>query len=137
MLEKLEAIDHKFAELERLAEKQGYVSTMLGRRRVIADVDVSGRDKGFLRRVAVNAPIQGTAADMIKLAMIRLDRRMRAQRLPLAMLLQIHDELLFECPEEFKEEAVRIVRQEMQGVAELKVPLEVDVRWGYNWESAH
>ena len=126
-----------FAELEETAGRQGFVSTMFGRRRVIADIDTGGRDQGFLRRVAVNAPIQGTAADIIKLAMIRLDRLIRGGKLPIMMILQIHDELVFECLEEFKEEAVQIARREMCSAAELKVPLEVDVQWGYNWESAH
>ncbi len=86
-----------FKEVEARAERDGFVTTLFGRRRVISNIDISGRDKGFLRRVAINAPIQGTAADIIKLAMIKIDEAVEDEVLPLTMILQIHDELLFEC----------------------------------------
>lgn len=126
-----------FARLESEAETLGYVTTMFGRRRVLSDIDSSGRDHGFLARVAVNAPIQGTAADIIKLAMIALDRTIRERRLPLTMLLQIHDELVFEAEEKFVDEAVALVRTEMEQVVQLDVPLKVTARAGINWQEAH
>jgi DNA polymerase I len=126
-----------FAELEEAARSHGFVSTLFGRRRVIGDIDTSGRDQGFLRRAAINAPIQGTSADIIKMAMARIDHRIRADKLPLAMIMQIHDELVFECRVDFKEEAIELVRREMEQVVRLSVPLEVDVKWGYNWDEAH
>ena len=86
-----------FAELVEGAERNGYVSTITGRRRRISDLDMEGRDKGFLQRVANNAPIQGSAADLIKMAMISIDKRISTEKLDFEMLLQIHDELVFEC----------------------------------------
>ena len=126
-----------FDELEERAERDGFVTTLFGRRRVLSDLDVSGRDRGFLRRAAVNAPIQGTAADIIKLAMVRIDERIRREGFPLDMLLQIHDELVFECAEPVREEAQALVRHEMETVVELAVPLEVGLGCGRNWEEAH
>lgn len=126
-----------FAKLERDARDKGYVSTLFGRKRFIADIDTSDRDQGFVVRAAMNAPIQGTAADLMKIAMLRLDRRIRSAGRPERLLLQIHDELVFECPAAAQHEAVTLIRREMEQVAEFKVPLRVDVGVGKNWEEAH
>lgn len=126
-----------FKRLEEDAVRSGAVSTLFGRRRIISDLDTSGRDKGFALRAAINAPIQGTAADIIKLAMVRLEERIEREELPFKLILQIHDELLFECKREFVDEATEIIRQEMEQVIELKVPLKVDVGVGGNWQEAH
>ena len=126
-----------------LCREQGYVTTLFNRRRAIdgvRPVPPGLREKsGTLRylnvpeRTAVNAVIQGTAADLIKLAMIRIQDRLRQEKLPGRMLLQIHDELLFETPPAAAAELATLVRQEMSTVAELAVPLKVDVKIGPNW----
>ena len=126
-----------FAALEEQGETQGFVSTMFGRKRFLRDIDASGRDKNFLKRVAINAPIQGTAADIIKLAMISIDRKIRDEKLPVKLILQIHDELLFEVDKEFAEQAAEIIKAEMENVVNLNVPLSVDVGVGSNWNQAH
>lgn len=126
-----------YDELIEAADKQGYVTTIFGRRRVIGSVNTSGRDRNFLSRVAVNAPIQGSAADLIKLAMVKLSKRIRDDSVPLNLLVQVHDELMFECPAAYKESALLLIREEMEGVVDLKVPLKVDVGWGENWQEAH
>lgn len=125
-----------FAELEEAATRDGYVTSLLGRKRFIAHIDASGRDAGFARRAALNAPIQGSAADIVKLAMICLDRRIRSEKLPLEMLLQIHDELVFECAADQVQSMVQIVQNEMEHAIELSVPLKVDVGFGRTWREA-
>jgi len=126
-----------FASLESDIESKGAVFTLFGRRRVVADINSTGRDHGFVRRAAMNAPIQGTAADLIKLAMIKIEDKIAADRLPLKLVMQIHDELVFECDNRFKDEAIKLVRHEMEHVAELRVPLEVELSCGRNWQEAH
>lgn len=135
--ERYQGIREVFASFERCAEEQGYVKTLFGRRRVISEIDASGRARGFSNRAAMNAPIQGTAADIVKAAMIRIDRMIEDEKLPLALLLQIHDELLFECRKEACDDMTKIIRHEMEHVTELRVPLKVEVGAGGNWEEAH
>jgi DNA polymerase-1 len=124
--------------------EQGYVTTLFDRRRAIQGVrpvppGLREPKTGALRqlnvpeRTAVNAVIQGTAADLIKLAMIRIHRRLREEQSPARMLLQIHDELLFETPPNAARDLARLVQEEMSSVAELDVPLKVDVKVGPNW----
>ncbi len=116
------------------ARKDGYTTTLFGRRRPITDLDSRNpAARGFAERTAVNSPIQGTAADLIKLAMIAVDRRLREQKLQTRMLLQVHDELLFEVPEAEIEPVAELVKQEMERVHELDVPLIADVHSGPNW----
>jgi len=122
--------------LEKDATEKGYVTTHFGRKRFLADIDAEGRDKGFLMRAALNAPLQGTAADLIKIAMIRLDRWIASSEAPMKMILQIHDELVFECAESFVSEAEREIRSTMEGAASLVVPLKVDVGHGVTWQEA-
>jgi DNA polymerase-1 len=126
-----------FARLEHDVSSQGFVTTLFGRKRFASDIDSSNRDQGFVLRAALNAPIQGTAADLIKLAMIRIDKRIRTEELPVAMLLQIHDELVFECPEDICESVMTLVRNEMENVVQFSVPLVVDIGSGKNWQEAH
>ncbi|MCB0319954.1 MAG: DNA polymerase I, partial [Bdellovibrionales bacterium] len=130
-----------FASLEQQLDSVGEVRTLFGRRRLVSEIDVRGRDgsrdSGFVRRASLNAPLQGSAADIIKLAMIRIDKRLMAAGDPFQMILQVHDELLFEVPEENVELAVDLIREEMEHVVELLVPLEVSVAKGRNWEEAH
>lgn len=114
------------------------VRTLYGRRRKLPELQSKDpRQKAFGERIAVNTPIQGTAADLIKIAMIRLDRRIREDELPVRMLLQVHDELVFEVDDSRRDEIRDIVCAEMENVAELLVPLAVEAGFGANWAEAH
>jgi DNA polymerase-1 len=120
------------------ARADGFVTTMLGRRRYLPDIshtDVNRRR--FAERIAVNTPIQGTAADMIKLAMIRLDARLRSEKYRARMILQVHDELLFEAPPDECDKLIEMTRAEMSGALKLRVPVRVDIGIGDNWLTAH
>jgi DNA polymerase-1 len=88
-------------------------------------------------RAAINTPIQGTAADLIKMAMVAIDRRLEQERLRTRMLLQVHDELLFEVPEKEAKQVEKLIREVMEGVMPLRVPLRVDIGTGKNWAEAH
>lgn len=120
--------------IRHLVRRQGYVETLLGRRRYFPML-VGQPMNAKLReeREAINAPIQGTAADIMKLAMIRISQRLREASLHGQMLLQVHDEVVIECPENELKETVRLVRQEMENAYPLRVPLVSDARWGKNW----
>jgi DNA polymerase-1 len=110
------------------------VRTLFGRVRPIPDIQSRNPNlRGFAERTAVNTPLQGTAADMIKIAMIRIDQKLRTQKLQTKMTLQVHDELLFEVPEEEIEAASALVKQEMENVIKLNVPIVVDIGIGQNW----
>ncbi len=124
-------LDATIAEVRRT----GVAKTIHGRQRPIPDMDSRNPNaRGFAERTAVNTPLQGTAADLIKLAMIRIDRKL--ETLQTKMLLQVHDELVFEAPPEEVEEVRVMVKAEMEGVARLEVPLVVDVGVGGNWRDA-
>ena len=115
------------------AKKNGFSTTMYGRRRPIGDLDSKNpAARGFAERIAVNSPIQGTAADLIKLAMLKVDERLRREGLRARMLLQVHDELLFEAPDNEVETVGKLAKEEMEGVADLKVPLIADLKAGPN-----
>jgi DNA polymerase-1 len=121
------------------AEKTGKTSTLLGRIRQLPEIHSTNRNiRGFAERTAVNTPIQGTAADLIKLAMIRIDGILREKGLRAAMLLTVHDELVFEVPADELETMRRLVGDAMENVwPELKVPLKVNIDTGANWAEAH
>ncbi|HLK86104.1 MAG TPA: DNA polymerase I [Candidatus Binataceae bacterium] len=126
---------HKYLR-ESLAEarERGWVATMYGRRRYLPELNSpQGGARNQAERIATNTPLQGTAADLIKLAMIRLDGVIKKQKLGARILLQVHDELLLEVPEAELEVVTRAAKQEMEGVAELKVPLRVELKRGPNW----
>ncbi len=117
--------------------RKGYVSTILGRRRAIRGVRANaGRSRNLAERTAVNTVIQGSAADLIKRAMITIHARLRREGLAARMLLQIHDELIFEVPAEELPRLAALVREEMAGAAALRVPLKVDLKAGPNWADA-
>ncbi|UCE01933.1 MAG: DNA polymerase I [Candidatus Latescibacterota bacterium] len=120
------------------ARTQGFVTTLLGRRLVLPDLQ-SGHpgQRAAAERVAVNAPIQGSAADLIKTAMVRVHRRLRQREMRARMILQVHDELLFEAPQAELELLADIVRVEMEGAMQLSVPIVVDVGVGRDWAEAH
>jgi DNA polymerase-1 len=114
--------------------REGAVRTMFGRMRPIPDIESRNpNQRGFAERTAVNTPLQGTAADLIKLAMIVIDRELRGRGLKTRMVLQVHDELLFEVPLEEEAEVDQLVREAMEGVVKLDVPLVADVAFGANW----
>lgn len=119
------------------AKKDGYVTTLFGRRRPVPELKSSNfMQRSFGERVAMNAPIQGTAADIIKIAMIRVADRLKAEKLKSRLILQIHDELLIEAAESEVEEVKKILAEEMQGAADLAVNLEIDMHTGKNWYEA-
>ena len=121
-------------ETKAQARHDGYVSTVLGRRRYIPDIGASNMHvRQAAERVAVNMPIQGTAADIMKLAMIRVHSRLHSEGVRSLMLLQVHDELLFETPNEELEALTEMVQEEMPLALEMTVPLRVDVKMGYSW----
>jgi DNA polymerase I len=123
--------------IDRLLEetrREQRVRTLFGRVRPIPDMQSRNANlRGFAERTAVNTPLQGTAADLIKIAMIRIDRLLREEKLQTRMTLQVHDELLFDVPEKEVEQVKQLVRQEMETVIELKVPIVVDCGVGPNW----
>ena len=121
-------------EMKEQAKEKGFVSTLLGRRRYIPEIRSRNPGvRGFGERLATNSPIQGTAADLIKIAMIRLHDRLAASGTGSRMLLQVHDELLFEVPETAMDETLDIVREDMEGAIVLDVPLRVDTGVGASW----
>jgi DNA polymerase-1 len=135
--ERYAGVKEFFDRLKFDARANGFAETMFGRRRIMDELfDGTRRQRSFAERVAVNMPIQGTAADIIKLAMIELDQEIEEKDLQLRMLLQVHDELVFECPPDISDEAAELVRDRMEGVAELDVPLEVDLGTGASWYEA-
>ncbi len=119
------------------AKRHGYVRTLLGRRRTIADISSRNQTaRNAAERLAVNTVVQGTAADMIKLAMIRIHRRIEKEARPSRMLIQVHDELVFETPTNAVNEEAAMIREEMAAALLLSVPVKVDVGWGKNWLDA-
>ncbi|WP_278983140.1 DNA polymerase I [Segatella bryantii] len=120
------------------ARKTGYAETIFGRRRYLADINShNGTVRGFAERNAINAPIQGSEADIIKVAMIKIWNRFRQEGIKSKMILQVHDELNFSVYPEEKEKVEQIVIQEMQNAFHLDVPLTADAGWGNNWLEAH
>ena len=121
-----------------VARSKGYAETLLGRRRYLPQITSRNpRDRAFAERVALNMPIQGTQADMIKLAMVHVARRLRADGLAARMILQVHDELVFEVPDGEVDALTALVQHEMAGAFPLDVPVVVDVGVGPNWLDAH
>ncbi len=120
------------------AREVGYTMTLMNRKRYLPDLKSQNRQvRESAERVAINSPVQGSAADLIKLAMIQLAKKISKKKLKSRMILQVHDELVFECPEEEEQEMRALVKKEMEEVVSLKVPLIVDMGWGENWNTAH
>ena len=132
--EKYPGVKQYIESTKEQARKKGYVQTLLGRRRFIPEIDSSNRQvREAAERMAINMPVQGTSADIIKVAMINLDREMEKRRMKGKMLLQVHDELIFEVPEDELEEMRQLVSKIMSTALELSVPLKVDTKVGNNW----
>lgn len=132
--EKYPGVKQYLESTKEQARETGHVQTLLGRRRSIPEINSSNRQvREAAERMAINMPVQGTSADIIKVAMINLYREMQKRQLKSKMLLQVHDELVFEVPEEELEEMRRLVPQAMSTALELSVPLKVDIKTGNNW----
>lgn len=129
----------EYMELSKeAAREKGYAETIFGRRRYLPDINSqNGTVRGFAERNAINAPIQGSEADIIKVAMIRIHRRFQQEGIRSKMILQVHDELNFSVYPEEQEKVERIVLEEMQNAYKLRVPLVADAGWGNNWLEAH
>jgi DNA polymerase-1 len=130
---------HEYMEkAKEIARQKGYAETIFGRRRYLADINShNGTVRGYAERNAINAPIQGSEADIIKVAMIRIWQRFRKEGIQSKMILQVHDELNFSVYPEEKEKVEKIVLEEMQNAYHLNVPLIADAGWGKNWLEAH
>ena len=120
------------------ARREGYVTTLLKRRRYLPEINSpQPAIRQFAERMAINAPIQGTAADLIKVAMVRIFRRIKEKGITAAMIMQVHDELVFEAPVAEREALTALVREGMEGVVKLRIPLRVEIAAGKNWDEAH
>ncbi len=120
------------------ARELGYTQTICGRRCYLRDINSANATvRGFAERNAINAPIQGSAADIIKIAMVRIHRRLAAEGLRTKMILQVHDELNFSVPPDERDRVQQLVVEEMQAAIALRVPLIADCGWGTNWLEAH
>lgn len=132
--QRLPGVNAYMEDCLRQARERGYVVTLLGRRRYLPELSSpQGGARAQAERIAINTPIQGTAADLIKVAMVHLDRRLRGLRYQARMVLQVHDELLFEVEKDGLEEVSALVREQMENVAQLRVSLRVEMKSGLNW----
>lgn len=135
--EKYSGVHAYMTQVVERAKADGYVSTLMGRRRWLPELKSSNFNlRSFGERVALNMPIQGTAADLIKKAMLRVDGRLRREELEARLVLQVHDELIVECPEGEAEQVQRLLAEEMEHVAELAVPLTAEAHAGKSWAEA-
>jgi DNA polymerase-1 len=136
--EKYAGVRRYMDEIVETAKKEGCVSTLYGRRRWVPEISSPNHNiRSFGERVALNTPIQGTAADVIKLAMLAVDRRLKKEKLSARLVLQVHDELIVECPECEEEQVKKLVKEEMEGVARLSVTLTAEAKSGKSWAEAH
>lgn len=136
-LESFPGVKQYMEDVVSKAKEDGYVSTLMNRRRYLPEINARNfNQRSFAERTAMNTPIQGTAADIIKKAMVEMDKRLKDEKLETRMLLQVHDELIFEAPEEEIETLKRIVPDVMETAIELVVPLKVDYEYGSTWYDA-
>ena len=120
------------------ARENGYVETIMGRRRYLRDINSANMTvRGYAERNAINAPIQGSAADMIKIAMINIHADMKAQNLVSKMTMQVHDELVFDVVKTEKEQVKAIIAHRMKTAIKTEVPIEIEIGEGINWLAAH
>ncbi|UOF92665.1 DNA polymerase I [Fodinisporobacter ferrooxydans] len=134
---KFKGVKRFMDEIVAKAREDGYVTTMLNRRRYLPDIHSKNFNlRSFAERTAMNTPIQGTAADIIKKAMVNIDKVLKEQSFHARMLLQVHDELIFECPPEELESLQEVVREQMEHALTLRVPLKVDIHYGPTWYEA-
>ena len=136
-LETYPGIKEYMDNLKKEAYKNGYVKTLFGRVRVIDELKSNNfmvRSSG--ERMALNTPIQGTSADIIKIAMINVHNELKKRNLNAKMIIQVHDEILIDCPKNELDEVIKIVKDKMENVYKLRVPLKVDINYGNNWYEA-
>ena len=137
-LEKYHGVREYMDRVIKEAKERGYVETLFGRRRPVPELKASNfNTRSFGERVARNMPIQGTAADIIKLAMVNVRRRLRAEGLEARLILQVHDELIAECPEREAERVAALLEEEMERAVQLSVPLTAEAHSGHSWSEAH
>jgi DNA polymerase-1 len=137
-LDKYHGVRDYMKNIVEVAKSQGYVSTLYGRRRYLPELKSSNFNmRSFGERVALNMPVQGTAADVIKLAMVNVYKRLKSEQLSARLILQVHDELIVECPGEEAEKVQQILTEEMENVAKLAVPLIAEAHIGHSWAEAH
>lgn len=137
-LAKFPELDAYMARLKDAARAQGYVTTYYGRKCVISGIhDKNGAKRQFAERQAINAPLQGTAADIVKMAMVAVDHQIRTGQIRAKLLLQVHDELVLEVRESDAPAVAAQVKAVMEGVASFSIPLEVEAKWAKNWSDAH
>ena len=137
-LEKYHGVRDYMKKIVEQAKEDGYVTTLYGRRRDLPELKSGNfNTRAFGERVALNMPIQGTAADIIKIAMVNVAKRLRDEGLQARLILQVHDELIAECPEEETEMVKKILQEEMEGAVRLSVPLTCEAKSGKNWAEAH
>jgi DNA polymerase-1 len=136
-LEKYAGVREYMSRIVNSAKKLGYVATLFGRRRYLPELKASNFNmRSFGERVALNMPIQGTAADIIKIAMINVSNRLKAEGLKARLILQVHDELIVECPEGEADVVCKVLREEMENAVRLTVPLVAETRAGKSWFEA-
>ena len=137
-LDKYSGVHEYMKHIVEQAKTDGYVKTLYNRRRALPELKSTNFNmRSFGERVALNMPIQGTAADIIKLAMVNVYNRLKTEGLKSKLILQVHDELICECPEDEADAVIKILTEEMSGVAKLSVPLIVDAKTGHSWAEAH
>ena len=137
-LDKYSGVSRYMKDIVEQAKADGFVKTVYNRRRALPELSSSNHNlRSFGERVALNMPIQGTAADIIKLAMINVYNRLKLEGLKSKLILQVHDELICECQNDEVEAVMRILEEEMSGAAKLSVPLLVDAKQGHSWAEAH
>ena len=137
-LDKYHGVRDYMKHIVAKAKEDGYVATLFGRRRWLPELKSSNFNvRSFGERVALNMPVQGTAADVIKLAMVNVHRRLREEKLQARLILQVHDELIVECPEAEAETVQRLLAEEMENAVHLSVPLTADAHIGHSWAEAH
>ena len=127
-------VHHYMESIKQSARENGYVETLFGRRRALPELNSKNFNlRSFGERAAMNTPIQGTAADIIKIAMLRVRDRLKAEGFEARLILQVHDELILEAPEHEAERAAALLREEMEHAAELRVPLVAEAKIGHSW----
>ena len=137
-LDKYHGVRDYMKQIVAQAKKDGYVDTLFGRRRYLPELKSSNFNvRSFGERVALNMPVQGTAADIIKLAMVNVARKLKEQQLQARLILQVHDELIVECPEPEAETVKALLESEMENAVHLSVPLTAEAHIGHSWAEAH
>ncbi len=137
-LDKYHGVRDYMESIKKKAKEDGFVATMFGRRRYLPELRSSNFNvRSFGERVALNMPVQGAAADIIKLAMVNVHRRLKEERLSARLILQVHDELIVECPQEEAERVRQLLEREMENAVQLTVPLTAEAHVGHSWAEAH